>query len=169
MLQFTFPAVFELDYGEDGDIGVWFPDLPGCITVGDNFRHAISQAKEVMELHLKGMVINKDPIPTPTPEADIECGQTQKIVAISGEVDENVKREKTPEELAAILATLEEEEQKPSSAVVTIPDGLMRQIQASGLDLQGFVLGALDFWFNCQPRPHSEVEVKKSSLCETVQ
>lgn len=38
---------------EDGGYQVYFPDYPGCITVGDTVDNALGHAKEAMELYLK--------------------------------------------------------------------------------------------------------------------
>ncbi|MCD3202840.1 type II toxin-antitoxin system HicB family antitoxin [Clostridium botulinum] len=51
---------------EEGGYCVTFPDLPGCITEGDNLKEAMDMAKDALELHLWGMEEDKDPIPTPT-------------------------------------------------------------------------------------------------------
>ena len=43
----------------------YVPDLPGCITMGDNFQQAQSMAKEVLGLHLWGMEKDGDNILEP--------------------------------------------------------------------------------------------------------
>lgn len=43
-----------LDYEEDG-VHVTFPDLPGCVTAGENEADAIKAARDVLALHLWGM------------------------------------------------------------------------------------------------------------------
>ena len=48
-----FPAVFEPD--EQKGYTVSFPDLPGCITEGDNIEEALHMAKEVLELFIYSM------------------------------------------------------------------------------------------------------------------
>lgn len=70
MLRFRdYPAVF----GRDDEIpayGVMFPDLPGCVTQGDDLEDAMRMAREVLALHLFGMYRDGDPIPEPsTPES----------------------------------------------------------------------------------------------------
>lgn len=42
---------------------VTFPDLPGCITQGDNLAEAFDMAQEALKCHLDGMVADKDAIP----------------------------------------------------------------------------------------------------------
>lgn len=58
---YMFPAIFEPN--GSGGYGVSFPDLPGCITVGDNFEHAVTMAKEVMALHLWNFEDDGEEIP----------------------------------------------------------------------------------------------------------
>jgi len=57
-------AVYEPN--SDGGYGVYFPDLPGCVSVGDDFEHAQMMAKEALGLHLYGMEKDNDDIPPPT-------------------------------------------------------------------------------------------------------
>jgi predicted RNase H-like HicB family nuclease len=42
MRKLTYLAVFETD--ENPGISVYFPDVPGCISCGDNFDHALQMA-----------------------------------------------------------------------------------------------------------------------------
>ena len=52
MHNLTYLAVFE----PSGDgYGVYFPDLPGCISWGDSFPTAKTAAQEALALHLYGM------------------------------------------------------------------------------------------------------------------
>lgn len=68
---------------EEGGYCVTFPDLPGCITEGDNLKEAMDMAKEALELHLWGMEDDKDPIPTPTAPEKIKLeNKTSFIVPI---------------------------------------------------------------------------------------
>ena len=63
MDRYIYPAVFERD--EDG-YSVTFPDLPGCITCGDNLEESYLMAKDALELHLYGMEEDNDDIPSPS-------------------------------------------------------------------------------------------------------
>ena len=64
MRKYSYLAVYEPN--EKGGYGVYFPDLPGCVSVGDNYNHAQEMAKEVLELHIYGMEADGDDIPEPT-------------------------------------------------------------------------------------------------------
>jgi len=69
MARYTYPAVF--DPNENGGYTVTFPDLPGCVTEGDDLDEALKMAAEAMALHLYGMERDGDPIPKPTNPADV--------------------------------------------------------------------------------------------------
>ena len=48
-----YPAVFSP--AEEGGFVVTFPDFPGCVTEGDTFEEARSNAVEVLELWLEDL------------------------------------------------------------------------------------------------------------------
>ena len=64
MRKYTYLAVFEPN--GKGGYGVYFPDLLGCVSGGNDFDHAQTMAKEALGLHLYGMEKDGDDIPTPT-------------------------------------------------------------------------------------------------------
>ena len=47
-------AIIE-DAGPDHAIGVWFPDLPGCTSGGDDIDEALRNAPEALELYAESM------------------------------------------------------------------------------------------------------------------
>jgi predicted RNase H-like HicB family nuclease len=49
----------------DTSYGVSFPDLPGCISAGDTFEEALSDAAEALAGHLSVMKADGDTIPRP--------------------------------------------------------------------------------------------------------
>lgn len=55
-----------IERGTDG-YGVFFPDLPGCTSGGDDLEQAITHAGEALTLHLAGMVEDGEAFPNPTP------------------------------------------------------------------------------------------------------
>lgn len=77
--RYVYPAIFE--YHEDG-ICVTFPDLPGCITSGDNEEQASLMGKEAMALHLNGMEKDGDSIPEPSKARDIKLNQGECLVML---------------------------------------------------------------------------------------
>ena len=78
--KYVYPAVFTF-YGND--IGVTFPDLPGCISSADNVEDAIYMAQEALGLHLFGMEQDNDPIPEPSNILTIEHEPNQAVVFVN--------------------------------------------------------------------------------------
>ena len=68
--KYTYPALFAYEKGVDG-IGVVFPDLPGCVSHGENENDALRMGREALSLHLWGMEQDGDGIPEPTPIQDL--------------------------------------------------------------------------------------------------
>lgn len=63
MKKVTYFAVFE---GAKDGFGIYFPDLPGCISMGDTFDDAMANAEEALGLHLWGMAEDNESIPEPS-------------------------------------------------------------------------------------------------------
>ena len=62
-----YPIIIHKD--SDSDYGVTIPDLPGCFSAGSTIEEAINMAQEAAECHIEGLLIDSEPIPTPS---DIE-------------------------------------------------------------------------------------------------
>lgn len=86
-----YPAV--LDVAEDGTVGVVFPDLLGCVSVGGDAQEAASNAAEALSLHLEGMREDGEEPPPPSPitaplpdwlEAGRESGRVLVPVLLDG-------------------------------------------------------------------------------------
>lgn len=54
-----------MEKGPEG-YGVWFPDLPGCVSAGETEAEARAGAAEALALHIEGMVEDGQAIPKPT-------------------------------------------------------------------------------------------------------
>jgi predicted RNase H-like HicB family nuclease len=52
MQQQYFTAIIEA--GGNSGYGVYFPDLPGCVSAGDTIEEAARNAEEALSLHLRG-------------------------------------------------------------------------------------------------------------------
>lgn len=61
MKTYLYPAYFR--HVDSGGYSVDFPDLPGCISVGDTLEEALTMAREALSLHLYGMIDDGDAIP----------------------------------------------------------------------------------------------------------
>ncbi|MDR1596775.1 MAG: type II toxin-antitoxin system HicB family antitoxin [Treponema sp.] len=115
MRKITYLAVFEVD--ENPGISVCFPDVPGCVSYGDSFDHALQMAKEALSLHIYGMEKDGEPLPERTDKIP-ETGAGDMVVPISVYPDivkdeMNNRREKT---------------------TVTIPRWLKEAAEAEGLN-----------------------------------
>ncbi|WP_286944765.1 type II toxin-antitoxin system HicB family antitoxin [Acetobacterium sp. UBA5834] len=80
MRKLTYLAVLEPT--TDG-YGVYFPDLPGCISFGKDIEDSQQMAKEALELHIYGMEKDNDPIPEPSRSLDKEDAEAGIITAIT--------------------------------------------------------------------------------------
>ena len=63
--------------GPHGGYGVSFPDLPGCVSAGDDMDDAVKNAAEALSLHLDGMIEDGDELPEPrtVDQVDRDLGQ----------------------------------------------------------------------------------------------
>ena len=77
--RYVFPAVF--DYDEAG-ITVTFPDLPGCITEGDDEVEALDMARDALALVLTSMEDHGEAIPEPSPVLKVVTGPAQRAVPV---------------------------------------------------------------------------------------
>lgn len=56
-----YPAVFEET--ESGGYDIFFPDIAGCISTGNNLEEAINMSKKAIATHLAGMIEDGNPLP----------------------------------------------------------------------------------------------------------
>lgn len=69
----TYIGIIEKD--EQSDIGIRFPDFPGCVSAEATVADLIMSATEGLNLHIKGMLEDKDLIPLPTSVGNIVLGE----------------------------------------------------------------------------------------------
>lgn len=81
-MRYIYPAVFT-QY--DSGIGIYFPDLDGCISQGDDYLDAFKNAREGLSLHLYGMIEDGEELPAPSRLESIKLSKNQALVLI--EVD----------------------------------------------------------------------------------
>ena len=82
MRKLTYLAIFELT--ETG-YSVYFPDLPGCASCGEDFEEAQKNATEALGLHIYGMEKDGDDIPVPSkmPKVDPDTAQGYLVSPIT--------------------------------------------------------------------------------------
>lgn len=56
-----FPA--QVEEGSGGSFGVWFADLPGCVSAGTSIGEALEGAHEALALHIAGLLEDGEVIP----------------------------------------------------------------------------------------------------------
>ncbi len=59
-----YPIVIHKD--PNSDYGVTIPDLSGCFSAGSTIEEAIGMAQEAAECHIEGLLIDSEPVPTPS-------------------------------------------------------------------------------------------------------
>ena len=83
-MVYVYPAVFT-QY--DSDVGIYFPDLDGCISQGDNYLEAFKSATEGLSLHLYGMIEEGYDLPEPSRLEDIKLEENQALALIEVDLD----------------------------------------------------------------------------------
>lgn len=63
-------AIVEEEEGKA--VGVWFPDLPGCVSAGDTLDEAMMNAAEALELWAGAMIESGQKIPPPRSLTDLK-------------------------------------------------------------------------------------------------
>lgn len=112
MRKLTYLAI--LEPSSDG-FGVFFPDLPGCISFGSSLAEAQINAQEALELHIYGMEKENDTLPNPSqnlPEEDT-IGNIVCAISIFPDVvknEMNNRRVKTNTTIPAWLKDLAEKQ-----------------------------------------------------------
>jgi predicted RNase H-like HicB family nuclease len=55
-----------IERASDGGYGVWSPDLPGVVALGDTQAEALDEMRRAIEFHLDGLREDGQPIPQPS-------------------------------------------------------------------------------------------------------
>src|SRR5713226_9255119 len=74
-----FVAIIEA--GGKSGYGVYFPDLPGCVSAGKTIEDAARQAEEALSLHLRGIIEDGDELPSATAPEKIRAAPDSVEVA----------------------------------------------------------------------------------------
>ena len=101
-----------MEQADAGGVGVWFPDLPGCVTHADDPMSAVLAARKVLDRHIAGMVEDGEPVPPPTPPEAIELPQD------------------VPSYVFLVEAHMPEAKPAYVRLNVTLPEALVRRIDA---------------------------------------
>lgn len=80
MKKLFYPAIFQAE--ENEKYSIFFPDIQGCNTCGDNMEDAYEMAFDALGIMLTYLEDNKLPIPKPSKPQDIVLEDGQFIVVI---------------------------------------------------------------------------------------
>lgn len=83
-MKYIYPAVFTPE--EKGQFSVYFPDLEGCYTSGDNLGDAIYMAGDVLAMTLVSYEDKGFSIPAPSEKLPLEEGEFQNYIACDTEI-----------------------------------------------------------------------------------
>ena len=75
-----YPAV--LSYDIPGDVGITFPDFPGCTGQCADDSDIPSYALETLCFHLSGMMEDGEVIPAPSRIQDVHTEETQTVIPV---------------------------------------------------------------------------------------
>ncbi|MGH7045161.1 MAG: type II toxin-antitoxin system HicB family antitoxin [Stellaceae bacterium] len=109
----------------DSDFGVDFPDFPGCISAGATLEEARRMAEEALELHVRGMAEDGDALPAPS-----------SLNTIMADPDSR--------NAAAFLATVPGTVERSVRVNITLPEPLLRRIDAHTRNRSAFLARAAE-------------------------
>jgi predicted RNase H-like HicB family nuclease len=139
MRKLTYFAVFE---PVDSGYSVYFPDLPGCVSFGQNFEDARQEAADALALHLYGMEKDDEIIPEPSadPILDQETGSGYIVVPITifPEIIRN------------------ELDNRAVKTNLTIPSWLKELAEARGVNYSKLLQAALMDYLGLRQPPHGK-------------
>lgn len=77
--RYTYPAIFH--YDTDG-ISISFPDLPGCLSCGENTEDAVYMAKDALLTYILAELEDDHALPRPTSFYDVVAGEGEEDCVI---------------------------------------------------------------------------------------
>ncbi len=90
MAKYVYPAIFH--HEEDGGFSIFFPDIPGCFSQGDDIADGIFMANDALALSLYSMEKDGKTIPPSTPLNKIEVEDDDFVTYISADTLEYQKK-----------------------------------------------------------------------------
>jgi predicted RNase H-like HicB family nuclease len=109
----------------DSDYGVSFPDFPGCVTAGSTLQEALTMAREALAGHIEILAEDGETIPAPS--------DMDRIMALRENRDG-----------VAILVPTPPRDEKIVRVNVTLPEGLLKRIDAVAENRSKFLAGAAE-------------------------
>ena len=90
MAKYAYPAVFTPE--KDGGYSVYFPDIAGCYTQGDNMADAIFMAEDALELMLYEYEEGNKEMPKPSDLQKIKSNEGEIVSYVSADTLKYRKR-----------------------------------------------------------------------------
>lgn len=125
MSKLFYPAIFHV--AEEGGFWITFPDLPECMTQGDNMKEAYELAADALGLALTSREQEKQEIPTPSDIQKITVSDNEYCVVV--EFDMLAYRKRT--------------DSKAVKKTLTIPRWLNEEATALGVNFSQVLQDAL--------------------------
>lgn len=121
MQNLTYLAVFEPS--TNGSYSIYFPDLPGCVSVGDNLETALRMASEAASLHVYSMQCDNEEIPAPSISLSKEDTEGNIIMPVTihpelFRIKKDNERIKTNTTIPAWLKQIAEEQKVNYSSIL---------------------------------------------------
>lgn len=80
MNKLFYPAIFHK--AEEGGFWITFPDIPECMTQGDDMQQAYEMAVDALGLALTSREADKEEIPSASEPSDVELGKNDFCVVV---------------------------------------------------------------------------------------
>lgn len=78
-MKLVYPAIFKPFSDNTGGFVVEFPDLPGCVTEGENLQEAIEMGVDAASGWILDELEEGNQIPVPSKYKDIQCADDEMI------------------------------------------------------------------------------------------
>lgn len=122
--MYIFPCVFIY---EDNGVSIYFPDLDGCVSHGENETAAFINAREALSLHLYGMEQDCEDIPPPSSLKEIQLDENEKALLVE-----------------VFMPTFRAKQaNKYVKKTLTIPEWLNIEAERQGVNFSGVLQSAL--------------------------
>ncbi|MFR1434187.1 MAG: type II toxin-antitoxin system HicB family antitoxin [Acutalibacteraceae bacterium] len=92
MNKYYYPAVFQKE--TDG-FSVWLPDVPGCISQGDNLEEAVDNIKDAFGLFVEEEKANGATIPAASLPGDVKTEEGQFVALVEFDWAEYLRKNDT--------------------------------------------------------------------------
>ncbi len=133
-------SAYPVNLKKDGrSILVTFPDIPEAITQGDNRKHAMEMATEVLESAMEFYLEERRPVPAPSkakrgqPLVELPVSISAKILLLNEMIQQKVR----PAELARRLKTTPQEVNRLTNIRHTSKiDGIAGALKALGKTME---------------------------------